>query len=333
MMKGAMTAVVAILLGLVTILSPSVGTAGEAERVYTVVKGDTLWDISDTFYGDPFLWPLLWQQNQHITNPHLIYPGDKIRLYPYEVLLEEEEEKITPERAGKEQKPSIKLYRYPEVLFAGFVDPSPPKGVGEVIKGEGDKEHFLQGDLVYLSFGEGVEPVEGEDFTLFRVGQEVRHPETGKVVGKMVYIVGRVVLVDRQGEVYRGRILLSYEGVRKGDRLLPYLPPLQELPLLKGDTPVAACLVASRRPGTMLGEGDVVYLDKGEEDGLKPGLVMEVVRSGGQSRSSEGEIISLPKRGVGRLAVISTRKGTATALILCSREPIEVGDRAEVLIR
>ncbi|WP_413700860.1 LysM peptidoglycan-binding domain-containing protein [Psychromonas sp. KJ10-10] len=49
-------------------------------ETYTVVKGDTLWDISAYFLNTPWLWPRLWQANSQIENPHLIYPGDVLTL-------------------------------------------------------------------------------------------------------------------------------------------------------------------------------------------------------------------------------------------------------------
>jgi len=52
----------------------------ETEGVYTIKKGDTLWDISAKFLKDPFLWPKLWERNPYITNPHWIYPGNPIQL-------------------------------------------------------------------------------------------------------------------------------------------------------------------------------------------------------------------------------------------------------------
>ena len=49
-----------------------------APEKHEVIKGDTLWDISNTYLKSPWYWPKVWSMNPQISNPHLIYPGDMI---------------------------------------------------------------------------------------------------------------------------------------------------------------------------------------------------------------------------------------------------------------
>ncbi|MCA9711560.1 MAG: LysM peptidoglycan-binding domain-containing protein, partial [Myxococcales bacterium] len=56
----------------------------EVPEYHIVQQGDTLWDISAYYMSDPYLWPKLWSWNDHVTNAHWIFPGDRIRLHdPY----------------------------------------------------------------------------------------------------------------------------------------------------------------------------------------------------------------------------------------------------------
>jgi len=77
------------------------------EEVYTIQKGDTLWDISSKFLKDPFLWPKLWEKNPYITNPHWIYPGNQVRLTGVEPVKTEEPQAVKKEEPPKpvEEKP------------------------------------------------------------------------------------------------------------------------------------------------------------------------------------------------------------------------------------
>jgi len=49
---------------------------------HVVVKGDTLWDISETYVKDPFRYPELAKLSS-IINPDLIYPNDLVRIHIY----------------------------------------------------------------------------------------------------------------------------------------------------------------------------------------------------------------------------------------------------------
>lgn len=329
------------------------------ERDYIVKEGDTLWDISQRFYSDPFLWPRLWQQNQYVTNPHLIYPGDRIRLYPYKVLIEIEEEeakpptvekvKPLPPPAAEEAPPAlllppslppppemVRLTIYPEIRSAGFITEE-IEGIGRIVGAKVDKLELVDEDEIYIHFQKGLAVQKGDRFTIFRVGERIVHPVfKRKVIGRMVMILGTAVITrTSEDSAQTALITRSYDAVKRGDDLAPYFAPSEELAVRTVEGPLYGWIVASKQPKRELVEGDVVYIDRGEVDHLRPGHVFHVLRRGRvvenpgpdyHKKEKEAKKVKLPHELIARLVVIRTQQKTSTAVIVQSRLAVHVGD-------
>ena len=54
-------------------------TGDDDTMLITIVKGDTLWDLCQKHLKDPLRWRELSKYND-FTNPHLIYPGEELRI-------------------------------------------------------------------------------------------------------------------------------------------------------------------------------------------------------------------------------------------------------------
>lgn len=158
--------------------------AGEEELItdsyapgfyYTIKKGDTLWDLSRKFYDSEWEWPAMWGQNTQLTNPHLIYPGMRIRLHQRVDAMKhtdtgrpaEEAPTIEAQAAPEEQSaapaplPETVYYVYPKISYIGFVQKLPktgmlgkpvdPLAMGMIFKTEGEEKTMIsQGDKIYI---------------------------------------------------------------------------------------------------------------------------------------------------------------------------------------
>jgi hypothetical protein len=229
------------------------GAGGAREGVYVIKKGDTLWDLSQKYLEDPFLWPRLWQSNQYITNPHWIYPGNPIRFYPFEEVRipptkppeirppEVRPPEVKPEIAEKppvEEKPveeALPPVKPPEVAlrpealpprdqrWPGFLTREEFPGIGVVVEPkESGRLLMAEGDFIYLAF-KTRDPIEiGERFTIFRISPTIKHPLTGEKLGRKVSIMGDCKITAGHGALYTAEILKSFAEIHVGDRITNY---------------------------------------------------------------------------------------------------------------
>ena len=89
MKTGRYAALVLVLVAAIFSGRAAVAEQQSEPTVYVVKKGDTLWGLSDRFMKDPYYWPDMWASNPgDIKNPHFIFPGQRLRIYPDRIEVE-----------------------------------------------------------------------------------------------------------------------------------------------------------------------------------------------------------------------------------------------------
>lgn len=348
----------------------AIGSAGAADRVrlaedapdeYIVQPGDTLWDISATFLQDPWMWPEIWQVNPEIANPHLIYPGDVIRLVwidgrPQLVVNQDPMPEPEPDRVVVEEAepyPTVRLSPEVRVLpLEEAIRPIPWDAIGPFLSRPSvvDKDAILQAPYVLSTQGghlmagaddtvyvRGTGAPEGAGFRIVQLGQEYRDPETDELLGYEAIHVGEGYITE-PGDPASMFISSSSREVLEGNRLLPASsgdvdrafqphPPAVE---------VDGRIVAIVDGIASVGRYQIVVINHGEGDGLTPGDVLAVYQAGeevedeyedeGQFWSGFDPEVTLPDVRAGELMVFRVAPNISYALITRSDRDIHIGD-------
>lgn len=320
---------------------------------YVVRKGDTLWGICDSYYHNPYQWPRVWSYNPQLQNPHWIYPGDLIHLSVPGGPASNggAQASVTPSGSDGGSFVDRRRQVVPDTIFLrdmGFIDDANKDDWGEVSGAPVDKIFLTDTDEVYVRIGPGHDVKIGQELTIFR-------PIKSAGDGKLVQIQGtvRIDQWDPKTRIARAMITETLDTVERGARVGPVGRQFNKVPPVRNAADVVANVLASIYPHNFFGQNQVVFIDKGDQDGLKPGNRLFVIRRGDAWKKSLASDVAgnrialesdspaaiervpgppvdskLPEEVLAELRVLTTREHTAACLVTQSRREIELGDDA-----
>ena len=310
-------------------------------RTHTVRDGDTLWDITQTYYGDPYRWPQVWSYNPDITNPHWIYPDAQVQLRPGDG------DVVETAPRGFKRVDRFSGITAPAVYQAeyGFLETSALKDAGFVIGANEEHMMLSESDVAYVRFAEDVEPEIGRIYTVFRKIEKIERESWEK--GELIRIIGAVRLEDYDEKRQLGHavVVRGLEGIERGFRIAPMERNFRWVSVVPAEISLRATVVASLYPRKLPSTNQIVFLDVGAAQGVVLGNRFYIVRQGDEwRRSAEGKIgreieptVPLPDEpehypwevvAIGR--AVNVQPNTTAILLERATRAVRMGDRAEL---
>lgn len=330
--------------------SPDPASFPPNARVHIIARGETLWSIASQYYGNPYLWPQLWEQNTYITDAHWIYPGDPLLIQGESAADSLAAQDLDMQPVVTEsgisasydmpQGVPVALGTEADILcwgYLGEVDEPLPNRVAafedgglKYVKGARTQgAGVVSGEILYVEGNEATGLVPGETYLVVKPAQVVQRPGTRDVIGRHYDYRGQVrilCLLDGMAVAY---VTQSCSPINIGDRLKPM--PLAPIPLSRETRMANACtppngkqtgyIVNARDFTEALGEGALVEVDLGRDDFIEPGDFLTVYRTVPETNM---------RQILGEIGVLTAEQGTATGRITRMRYTMRVGDMVEV---
>ncbi len=325
----------------------SVSGAAGAPDFYVIQDGDTLWDVSTRFLGDPYVWPELWSVNEYITNPHWIYPGNRVYFRLGDAL--------NPPSAGvTEQVVSTDGYTPPVATVDTASEAAcdfPPlydrhyKGVtlsapgvlgdddaleiqGVVYGADVAARELGEGHIVYLDMKDGGDIDCGALLAVYRrQGRKVKGSDGP--AGHVYRVLGVAQVLRVDDDMVTAMVRDSWSEIERGDLVGAPIAVDLEVDVLAPAGDTEATIIARLTEEQVLAStGETVFLDRGTNDGVDVGTSLYLVerREGGQLVGKEDP--RLPERVVGRVVVVRAEPGIATGVVVDAARDVQVGLRA-----
>jgi len=314
-----------------------VSVENEVGFYYTVQKGDTLWDLSQRFGDSPWLWPDLWKDNRQILNPHLIYPGNRLLLFKKkdkDTIINKKAEEIIAAPAPVEIKEIVRLYKYFPIDTVGFIRKEPIIPSGSLFKVKDDKEMASTGDLVYIKPGKDVNFNPGARFTVYRVLGPIVDEKTEALIGSQYYLTGVVEIKKIEPLYTLAEVISAYRAISIDDLLMPYEQRSPEIPIIECAKGIDGTIISAEEKREIIGDNVVVFINKGQKDGIKPGQFYSVYYQEKKRISPDSrDEIYLDPVDFGSIIVLRAEQTTSSVLITKSDKDIYPGAKIRTPVK
>jgi hypothetical protein len=265
----------------------AVALAENPPESYTVVKGDTLWEISGKFLKEPWRWPEIWKMNKdQIKNPHWIYPGDVVVLDrsnadpQLRIVRGGSAERLSPrvrsediERQAIPTVPSADIGPFltrPLVVESSVLDTAPV-----IVAGEENRVMMANGGR---AFARGLRPELGSVLHAYRPAAPLVDPETGENLGYSAVYLGEARVIEFD-EISTIEFTSVTREISIGDRLLPAGQPMPYAYVPHAPSrEISGRIISAYSSLREMGQNSIVALNRGSRDGLDQGTVLAIYR-------------------------------------------------------
>jgi hypothetical protein len=223
-------------------------------------------------------------------------------------------------------------------LHDTFVTPRELAESGEITAAFEEKAMLATLDRAYARFQKPAEVKVGETYIVYKTKGAVRHPsakDQKEIFGYQSQIIGAAKVVAVEDKAATLVITQALEPIERGALLGPwsqkFYRPVDRRPNKKA---IAGQIIGTQyEVVTQYGEHHMVFLDRGEKDGVEEGNVFTVLRSGEQYAQDLRKATwddNLPIEVVGQLLVVDVKENASTALVTRSLKELLLGDRVEM---
>lgn len=312
-------------------------------RTHIIRYGDTLWDLSIQYYQTPFHWEDIMRANPTLEGVEYLRPGEELiipDIYGETVMMSQgyDYEAAVYTTSSSSSRPLLSRL---VLETAGMVTATSPQPSGYVIDTDLEEEdpfddiNSYPGDLLAIDIGSNDGVSDGMVYKLYKDGEPVYHPVTGALLGELIRVSGVCRVIDADPTSSVALLEHAYLPVTYGDFLLPY-NAASPIPVASSQTveDIDAYVIAFRDPHAERAYSyDILYVDKGSQQGLQPGDVYAMYRYGEQVVAPDAQTVQEPDVPVAEMIVLDTTGNTAAMMVfsISTSDLIRVGDRIELV--